>query len=138
MAHAVTTGSVGPVAWWRMDTAPHGMLAIIMGIMKGEALRGPSSWIFSTCSTVVWKPPMPDPTKVPTRSAATLGSGACPPSGTDAATRGEPAMTSPASATASSEAARANWVARSLRLASTLVRWSSGSKPLTSAATLTL
>ena len=55
-------GRLGPWALWRIDTAPQGMLAIIMGIMNGETLRGPFSWHVMICSTLVWKPPMPDPT----------------------------------------------------------------------------
>ena len=62
VAQAVTTGRVGPVACWRMETAPQGMLAIMLGIMSGPTLRGPSLWHLRTFSIIVWKPPMPEPT----------------------------------------------------------------------------
>ena len=62
VAQAVTTGSVGPVACCLMDTAPQGMLAIMLGIMSGDTLRGPSVWHLRVFSIIVEKPPMPEPT----------------------------------------------------------------------------
>ncbi len=120
VAHAVTTGSVGPFALWRMDTCPAAMFAMIMGTRYGLTLRAPPSARRLTCASVVPMPPMPEPTYTPRRSGSMA-----------------PSASSPLDAMASSDATSANCTLRSLCSATDLPRAAAASKPFTSAATLT-
>ena len=61
VAQAVTTGSVGPLAFCLIETSPDAMFAMIIGTKNGEILRGPPLSMRSTCSSMVPMPPMPDP-----------------------------------------------------------------------------
>ena len=47
-----------------MDTWAVAMLAMLAGIKKGDTLDGPDLAILVTCSSMVIRPPMPDPTMV--------------------------------------------------------------------------
>ena len=117
VAQAVTMGSVGPFAAKRMDTVPAAMLEIIIGTMNGETRFAPWQSL-SLFSVVVRMPPMPLPMYTPSRSGSTV-----------------PAIL--LSCMACVAAATAYCTNRSFLRSSLFSKCSSGSKPLTSAATLT-
>ena len=70
VAQAVTIGRQGPCALWRIAMLPAAMLAIIVGIKRGEILRAPSLRSFSVSRAKVLMPPMPEPTYTPKRSGS--------------------------------------------------------------------
>ena len=116
VAHAVTTVEFGPFAPVIMEIWPDAISAIIIGMRNGEILDGPLSTNTLHWSSRVRSPPMPLPTRTPTRSAFAG------------------VIFSPASSIASRAAATPKWTKRSiLRLSLRSIHLVT-SKPLTSAA----
>ena len=98
-AHAVTVQEMGPRAPMSMAICAAAMLGIIMGSMNGLTRLGPRAPITRTPSSMVARPPRPEPNTTPTRSASAPTS-------------------SPLSATAWRAATTASWANRSMRRAS--------------------
>ena len=70
VVQAVTMARLGPVNPKRIDTWPAIMLMIDAGTKKGEMRRAPRS-LYSLCvASIIGKPPMPEPTITPMRSAS--------------------------------------------------------------------
>ena len=99
---------------------PEALSESIIGTRNGLTRSGPRARKTSTCSSKVPIPPMPVPIKIPTRS------------------RLDSSMVRPACARASSVAAVANCVKRSILRASREPNEAAASKPFTSAANLVL
>src|ERR1700678_1952790 len=99
-----------------MEIWPAARLAIVAVMKKGDTLFGPADINLLCSRSMTSKAPMPLPTYTPTCSASSF------------------AMSSPACATANSEAASANWMNRPIFLISLRSIKSSGTKSLTSPA----
>jgi hypothetical protein len=72
VAQAETVARLGPRKPWYMENNPDAMLEISMGIMKGESRPGPRCIRTVCCSSVVCRPPMPEPMKAPISSRFTF------------------------------------------------------------------
>ncbi len=102
-----------------METRPLAMLLIIMAMVKGDTRDGPRSKRRRHSSSMLLRPPMPEPIMTPKRSRSTAS------------------RSMPESARALLAAAMASWVKRSVRRASFGdLKCLAGSKSLTSPAIL--
>jgi len=97
-AQAVTVVSNGPRNPKRMDTVAAPALDMIIGTMNGETRRGPFSWWTMIWVSIVSSPPTPVPMMTPVRAGSALSP-----------------SSPPASSSACSAAATANWAKRSIR-----------------------
>ena len=70
VAQAETMAKLGPRRPYCMEICPDAILLIIIGIMNGETFLGPRSRRMECCSSSVRRPPMPEPTRTPARSAS--------------------------------------------------------------------
>ena len=69
VVHAVTIARFGPLSPYLIDKCPEIMFMIEAGTKNGLILRGPR-FVSSACvSSIIGKPPMPEPTMTPIRSA---------------------------------------------------------------------
>ena len=69
VVQAVTIARFGPVKPYLMEMWPEIMLMIEAGTKNGEIRRGPRS-LYSLCvCSIIGRPPMPEPTMQPMRSA---------------------------------------------------------------------
>ncbi len=68
VVQAETMAKLGPCRPNMMDTLPAIMLMMAPGIRKGEMRRGPRVRISSWLSSIIGRPPMPEPTMQPMRS----------------------------------------------------------------------
>jgi hypothetical protein len=98
-----------------MAISPGAMLEINMGIRNGDTRFMPFSRITLCSASMVWRPPMPEPTIAPQRSGSSFE------------------KSIPESATAIFVAAMANWVNRSMRRTFFLSMKFSATNPFTSA-----
>lgn len=73
-AQAVTAGIAEPRQSWRIAIIPDAIFAIIIGINKGETLRGPFSISLPYSVSNVFIPPIPVPNITEKRSGATVPS----------------------------------------------------------------
>src|SRR3989338_8829451 len=64
-AQAVATQELGPFNPKLMPTCPAASLTIIMGIRNGDNREGPLFRQTLCCSSIVYNPPIPEPTKTP-------------------------------------------------------------------------
>ena len=69
VVHAVTTEMLGPFIPNMIDRLPEIMLMMVPGMKKGEILRGPPPRKSSCVSSIIGRPPMPEPILTPIRSA---------------------------------------------------------------------
>ncbi|MNT14263.1 hypothetical protein D3C72_1492600 [compost metagenome] len=69
VVHAVTAARFGPLMPWMIDRWPAIMLMIEPGTKNGEMRRGPRSVSTALVSSIIGRPPMPEPTSTPMRSA---------------------------------------------------------------------
>ena len=116
VAQAETGDRFGPLSPQRSAICPGARLMMMAGMKNGLTLRTPRSMRVLWVSSMVARPPIPEPTMTPTRSGSSF------------------AKSMPASFTAMSAAASANWMNRSFRRASLRSMNLSGSKPFTSPA----
>ncbi len=65
VVQAVTIAKFGPVMPYVIDRWPEIMLMIVAGTKNGETRRGPASSIFEWFCSIVWTPPIPEPTATP-------------------------------------------------------------------------
>src|SRR5258706_2851973 len=116
VAHADPIGALGPLALNWIEIIPATMLMIVPGTKNGDRRRGPLAIFSGILSSIIGRPPMPEPTFTPTRSPF------------------ESSITRPASSSASRVAARPKWMKRSLRRVSLSGIQSAEVNPFTSAA----
>jgi len=96
-AQAVTGAPNGPLNPCRIEIQPAARFTRNAGTVNGDSRRTPVSSTVRTASTITGNPPMPEATTVAVRSASAAVDGA-----------------HPAWPIASSAAARANWMNRSI------------------------
>ena len=51
-----------------MDKLPAIILMMVLGIKKGDILRGPPAWYAASVFSIIDKPPIPEPILTPMRS----------------------------------------------------------------------
>lgn len=69
VVQAVTAARFGPFRPCMMLRCPEIMLMIDPGTKNGEIRRGPRSTYVEWVSSIIGRPPMPEPTSTPARSA---------------------------------------------------------------------
>ena len=70
VVQAVTIARFGPLKPYLIDTWPEIMLMIDAGTKNGEMRRGPRLVSSACVSSIIGRPPMPEPTMQPMRSAS--------------------------------------------------------------------
>ena len=69
VVHALTMPKLGPFMPKWIDSCPETMLMIDAGTKNGEMRRGPRAASSMQVSSIIGRPPMPEPTMTPMRSA---------------------------------------------------------------------